>query len=78
MEPPEENKPRRNWMAIVVGSVFMLVGLVGICTGHISGGGRRSHVEYYVAQNPAGFWFTVALEFGVAAFLIVFGLKGKK
>jgi hypothetical protein len=77
MEQPEENKPRRNWAAIIVGLFFAVWGLLAICTGSITAGKRHSHT-YYVAQDPHGFWLMVAVTFGIAAISLFFGFTGRK
>jgi hypothetical protein len=77
MEQPQENKPRRNWTAIVVGSFFAVYGFVAICTGSINMGKRHPHT-YSAEQDPHLFWIMIAITFGIAAVCLFFGFTGRK
>jgi hypothetical protein len=62
------------------GSLLALWALISICTGHFYyPGGRHSRAhDYYILQEPHGFWFMTAFTFAMAALCLFFGLTGRK
>jgi hypothetical protein len=77
MAPLKDNKPWRRILCVLAGLAYDVWAVVAICKGHIAAG-RYREFNFYAAKNPAKFWLTVALFFGLGVWLIVRGIRGRK
>jgi hypothetical protein len=63
-------------MLAVAGFFSVLKSFNAIYNGHISYGGRGApNIVIYQNTNPGGFWFVVAINTVIAAFLFYFALR---
>jgi hypothetical protein len=71
----KDNKPRCSYVVIAVGLLFAVIGLIEVCTGSAY---NKYHHEITITQNPVGFWFSVGVDFTVAAIGLYCGFKYRK
>ena len=62
------------------GAIGAILGLVAICTGHVSDkvGPYHRHVDISVAKDPQEFWSAVGVTFAISAFCFFYGFTGRK
>jgi len=65
-------------ISILLGVLFSLIVWAAIRTGHVSFGRRYARSVIYAAQNPADFWFGVAIYAAIAAFFFYVAFVRKK